>query len=61
MRAEINVNPTVVTWLIVRAGYVVDDFLKFPNVRGWIEQIKCTKVKQLEEFDWNYLVFNVAS
>lgn len=51
MGTEININPTMLTWAIARAGYVVDDFLeKFPNVKKWIEQIKNPTVKQLEEF-----------
>ncbi|WP_449436527.1 hypothetical protein [Pedobacter steynii] len=51
MGAEININPTMLTWAIARAGYIVDDFLeKFPNVKKWIEQIKSPTVKQLEEF-----------
>lgn len=51
MGTEIIINPTMLTWAIARAGYVLDDFLeKFPNVRKWIEQIKSPTVKQLEEF-----------
>src|SRR5690606_33911873 len=51
MATEINVNPTMLTWAIARAGYIVDEFLeKFPNVKNWIEQIKKPTVKQLEDF-----------
>lgn len=51
MATEINVNPTMLTWAIARAGYVLDEFLvKFPNVKTWIEQIKKPTVKQLEDF-----------
>ena len=51
MATEININPTMLTWAIARAGYVLDEFLvKFPNVKKWIEQIKKPTVKQLEDF-----------
>lgn len=51
MATEININPTMLTWAIARAGYVVDEFLeKFPNVKNWVEQIKKPTVKQLEDF-----------
>jgi Zn-dependent peptidase ImmA (M78 family) len=51
MATEININPTMLTWAIARAGYVVDEFLeKFPNVKKWVEQIKKPTVKQLEDF-----------
>lgn len=51
MGTEININPTMLTWAIARAGYVVDDFLvKFPYVKKWVEQIKKPTVKQLEDF-----------
>ncbi|EOR96354.1 hypothetical protein ADIARSV_0459 [Arcticibacter svalbardensis MN12-7] len=51
MGTEINVNPTMLTWAIARAGYVVGDYLdKFPNVKKWIEKDKNPTVKQLEDF-----------
>ena len=51
MGTEINVNPTILTWAIARAGYIVGDFLeKFPHVKNWIEKAKVPTVKQLEEF-----------
>lgn len=51
MATEININPTMLTWAIARAGYVLDEFLiKFPNVKAWIDQIKKPTVKQLEDF-----------
>lgn len=51
MRTEVNINPTMLTWAIARAGYELQDFLmKFPNVQKWLENIKNPTVKQLEEF-----------
>jgi len=51
MATEININPTMLTWAIARAGYIVDEFLeKFPNVKKWVEEIKRPTVKQLEDF-----------
>jgi Zn-dependent peptidase ImmA (M78 family) len=51
MGTEININPTMLTWAIIRAGYVLGDFLeKFPNVKKWIEKAKSPTVKQLEDF-----------
>lgn len=51
MRTEVNINPTMLTWAIARAGYELQDFLmKFPNVQKWLDNIKNPTVKQLEEF-----------
>jgi Zn-dependent peptidase ImmA (M78 family) len=51
MGADININPTMLTWAIARAGHVLDDFLaKYPKVQEWIEQVKNPTVKQLEDF-----------
>lgn len=51
MGTEVLINPTMLTWAIARAGYVVEDFLeKFPNVKRWIEQVKIPTVRQLEDF-----------
>ena len=51
MRTEVNINPTMLTWAITRAGFELQDFLlKFPNVQKWLENLKKPTVKQLEEF-----------
>lgn len=51
MGTEININPTMLTWAIARAGYALDDFLeKHPNVEKWIAKDKNPTVKQLEDF-----------
>lgn len=51
MKAEININPTMLTWAINRAGYELQNFLnKFPDVQKWIEKVKSPTVKQLEGF-----------
>lgn len=51
MRTEVNVNPTMLTWAIARAGFELQDFLmKFPNVQKWLENVKNPTVRQLEEF-----------
>lgn len=51
MGIEIDINPNMLTWAIVRAGYELRDFFSaFPNVQKWIELIKRPTVKQLEDF-----------
>lgn len=51
MKAEVTVNPDMLTWAIARAGHQLHDFIaKYPFVQHWIENIKQPTVKQLEKF-----------
>lgn len=51
MKTEIDVNPTMLSWAITRAGFHVKDFLSLhPNVGAWMEKIKRPTMKQLEDF-----------
>lgn len=51
MKAEIDVNPDMISWAITRAGFQLQDFLNnHPNVLNWLEKIKRPTVKQLEDF-----------
>ncbi|HPO66621.1 MAG TPA: ImmA/IrrE family metallo-endopeptidase [Bacteroidales bacterium] len=51
MKTEVNVNTSMLTWAITRAGYDVPTFAqKFPKIVDWIEGQKKPTVKQLEEF-----------
>ncbi|TXI99407.1 MAG: ImmA/IrrE family metallo-endopeptidase [Neisseriales bacterium] len=47
----LNINPSILTWAIERAGVELDTILsKFPNLQKWIEQQKSPTFKQLEDF-----------
>lgn len=51
MRNEVQVDTTMLTWAITRAGYDVSAFAeKFPPILAWLEGQKKPTVKQLEEF-----------
>lgn len=51
MITEIDVNPTMISWAITRAGFELQDFLKdHPLIVKWLEKIKKPTVKQLEDF-----------
>jgi Zn-dependent peptidase ImmA (M78 family) len=51
MKAEIDVNPDMISWAITRAGFQLQDFLNnHPAVLKWLEKIKRPTVKQLEDF-----------
>lgn len=51
MRTDINVNPKLLEWAIIRAGYELHEFIaKLPNVQLWIDRTKKPTVKQLEGF-----------
>jgi len=51
MKTEININPTLITWAITRAGFDVEEFLiNHPSIQKWVEEIKKPTVKQLEKF-----------
>ncbi len=51
MRTEVNINSTMFTWAIARAGYDLSDFaMKFPKIQDWVDQKKKPTVKQLEAF-----------
>jgi Zn-dependent peptidase ImmA (M78 family) len=51
MKKEVNVNNSMLTWAIIRAGYDLSVFVeKFPKVLDWLEGQKKPTVKQLEEF-----------
>ncbi len=51
MSQELNIQPTMLTWAIDRAGYQLDDFAqKFPKINDWLKGEKKPTVKQLEDF-----------
>lgn len=51
MRNEVNVNNSMLTWAISRAGYDMPTFAeKFPKILEWLDGQKKPTVKQLEEF-----------
>ncbi len=51
MRNDVNVNNSILSWAITRAGYDVLTFSeKFPAILDWLEGQKKPTVKQLEEF-----------
>lgn len=51
MTTRININHSVLTWAIERAGKVVDEFLiSYPKAKAWLDGEKQPTVKQLEEF-----------
>lgn len=51
MRTEVNVNASMLTWAIARAGFELHDFtIKVPKVQEWISGAKKPTVKQLEDF-----------
>ena len=51
MRTEVDINASMLTWAIARAGYELHEFTsKVPHVFDWIEGSKKPTVKQLEIF-----------
>lgn len=51
MRKYVDVNNTMLTWAINRAGYDVPAFAdKFPKILEWLEGHKKPTIKQLENF-----------
>lgn len=51
MKNEVNVDASMLTWAIARAGYEVPAFAKkFPKILDWLEGQKKPTVKQLEAF-----------
>lgn len=51
MRNEVNVNSSILTWAIARAGYELNAFIeKFPKVQEWLKGERKPTVKQLEDF-----------
>lgn len=51
MTTEVNVNTTMLTWAIDRAGYELHEFTeKMPKVSDWISGDKKPTFKQLETF-----------
>jgi Zn-dependent peptidase ImmA (M78 family) len=51
MRTEVNINESILTWAIARAGFEFHEFTeKVPDVLKWLEGEKKPTVKQLEDF-----------
>ena len=51
MVERINIDASMLTWAITRAGYDVSNFTEeHPKVQSWIEGTKLPTVKQLEDF-----------
>ena len=51
MGDKINVDPKMLTWAVVRAGFDLAEFTKKdPNFKKWINEGKNPTVKQLEKF-----------
>lgn len=51
MKNEVDINATMLTWAIARAGYDLHEFaLKVPNILEWVLGEKKPTVRQLEKF-----------
>lgn len=51
MGNELNINPTMLTWAVDRAGHDVDEFVfTFPKLKDWIEEKKKPTFNQLQQF-----------
>mgnify|MGYP000440651354 CR=1 FL=1 len=51
MGNELNINPTMLTWAVDRAGHDVDEFaLTFPKLQDWLEEKKKPTFSQLQKF-----------
>ncbi len=51
MRTEVNINASMITWAITRAGYDLHEFIAgFPKAKEWLDNKKKPTVKQLETF-----------
>ncbi len=51
MRTEIDINTSMLTWAIARAGRGLNEFIcKVPIVQKWLDGEKKPTVKQLEDF-----------
>lgn len=51
MGNELNINPTMLTWAVDRAGHEVDEFaLTFPKLQDWLEEKKKPTFSQLQVF-----------
>src|ERR1700749_113542 len=53
MKTEVDVNESMISWAISRAGFELKDFVaKFPKVKviDWLEKRKKPTLKQLEKF-----------
>lgn len=51
MRTEVDINASLLTWAIDRAGYDLSEFAeKMPRITAWINGEKKPTVKQLESF-----------
>jgi Zn-dependent peptidase ImmA (M78 family) len=51
MKSEVNIETSMLTWAITRAGYELLEFTeKMPKVADWISGVKKPTLKQLEKF-----------
>lgn len=51
MKSEVNIEASMLTWAIARAGYELLEFTeKMPKVADWISGVKNPTLKQLERF-----------
>lgn len=51
MTSKVNIEPSMLTWAIARAGFDVDEFVrKNEKVQGWMTNKTSPTIKQLEAF-----------
>ncbi|NVO10274.1 MAG: ImmA/IrrE family metallo-endopeptidase [Bacteroidales bacterium] len=51
MRTEVDINASIITWAIARAGYELHELTSdVPKIQEWIDGKKKPTIKQLEDF-----------